>query len=793
MIEHSLRVLEYYRLLDFLSRYAASPLGRSDCLSRKPLRELESIKGEQRLVSEMKELLLVKGSVSLSSLTDLRPLLRKADKKSSCLEPKELLAIHNLLRVSHRVKDWVRESSELCPSLEEITDTIPEVPSLAHEIEGSITETGEISDSASPQLAHVRSQRVALRRAVEKKLGRILQNPEFSDDNIMSVRDGRYVVSVRTGKRNSVKGIIHGYSGTHSTCFIEPLAVVEENNHLVELKDREREEERRVLRRLTALVADFSADLLSCLEIMSRIDGLFARAEFSKVINGITPVLDTERVVCLSGALNPILLSLYLDSSKKDAKEDTHRAVPIDVRMDARKNTLIISGPNRGGKTVALKTIGLLALMTQAGMHIPAQEGTKLCVFDHILAEIGDEQDISSGLSTFSARLENLREIVDHATESSLVILDELGVGTDPNEGTALAMAIMDYLSDKGSMSAISTHYQRLKTYGLINKKAQNASVEFDNDSGRPTFRLRTGMPGVSHAIDIARGAGLKQEIIERTSTYLEKDRTKADSVMEDLLRIMEEVKREKRSVTVARQEYEQSKSSLDEERESLRHGLNEILSQKEREADKLIGEARGEFREVIDHLKETGSRGQSKATQRYTQVKRDLIDAIERIKWVKSSAHPNQLTIGQPVFHARSKKKGWIVGLDKGSSKAHIMAGNMRLTVDSSELIPESELPHQQGKDRPGPRQWSVSSPSLDKRELNLVGHTVAEAISLVDQMIDKALVHGYSRLTIVHGIGSGTLKRAIREHLRQSAYVSDFIPGGKNGENDGITIVEL
>lgn len=793
MIEHSLRVLEYYRLLEILSGYAASPLGRSDCLSRKPLKDLDSITAEQRLVSEMKELLLVKGFVPLSGLVDLTPLLRKASKKGAYLEPKELLAILNHLRVAHQIKHRVRESKELTPSLAAATDAIPECSRLIEKVETSITKEGEVSDSASPQLTSLRSGRIALRRGIEKKLERILQGPEFTEENIMSMREGRYVISLRAERKHSLKGIVHGYSSSHSTCFMEPMAVVEENNKLVELTEREKEEERRVLRALTELVDSFSEDLVACLAIMGRVDGLYARAEFSKAIKARTPIFDTKKIMYISGAMNPILLSLYLDSSKRNTNGQGQEVVPIAMNMDGRKNTLIISGANRGGKTVALKTIGLLALMCQAGMHIPVSEGTRLGVFDNILAEIGDEQDISSGLSTFSARLRNLKEIMDLATERSLVILDELGVGTDPDEGTALAMAIMDYLSGKGALCAISTHYQKLKTYGLINAKAQNASVEFDNETGKPTFRLLTGMPGVSHAIDVARDAGVHPEIIDKASDYLGNEHRGPESIMEDLARMLEEVKREKKAVTLARQDYESSKESLEEERERLRHGIEQMLTEKKRQADKLMGEARGEFRKAIDLLKQEGSRGQSKASQRYADTKRALLDALKGMRGAEDSTPHGPIAVGQSVFHTKSKKSGLVVGIDRDSSKAQIMAGSVKLTVDSSELIPESELAGQHKESKKATKQWSVSSQSLASSKMNLVGYTVDEAIPLVDRMIDKALVHGYTRLTIVHGIGSGTLKRAIREHLGGSAYVKNFISGGRDGENDGITIVEL
>ncbi len=793
MTENSLRVLEYYRLLNIVSHYAASPLGRSNCLSLKPLQELESIEAEQRLVSEMKELVYTKGFIPLSSLFDLRPMLRKASKKGTFLEGKEFLSILNLIKISHQVKNWIREARELYSSLGDVVKYIPICDILAKEIGKSITEDGGISDRASPLLSSLRSQRVTQRRIIEKRLNDILSSLECGDDNIISVRDGRYVVSIRTDKKGFIKGIVHGYSSTHSTCFIEPLAVVEENNYLVELTDREKEEEKKVLKRLTGFVSDFSSELVSCLEIMGRVDGLFARAEFSKAIKGICPILSTDKIIYFSDALNPILLSLYLESSKGNKEGSLEPVVPIDIKIDSQKNIFIISGPNRGGKTVALKTIGLLSLMTQSGMHIPATEGSTVSIFDNILAEIGDDQDISAGLSTFSARLEHLKEIIDQAGENSLVILDELGTGTDPDEGASLAMAILDYFSQKGSLSAISTHYQRLKRYGQINKKAQNASVEFDYEKGQPTFRLLTGMPGVSHAIEIAQDLGIRGEIIDKATMYLGKEKGRPDSVMEGLAKMMEEVKEERESLTLAREEYELSKNRLEEEREKLVMQLNEMLIEKEQKADSLLAEAKRNFGEAIWHLKKKGAEGQFEATQQYTHAKHDLMDAISEITYKNKNTNPVSITIGQRVFHKKSGKRGWVVGIDEGSSRTQIMIGNVKLKVDSSELIPESGISPQKKKETIRERQWTVSSPIVTKKELNLIGYTIADALPLVDRIIDQALVHGYTKVTIIHGMGSGALKKAIREHLKGNCYVKDFIPGGRDGGNDSITVVEL
>jgi DNA mismatch repair protein MutS2 len=793
MIEYSLRVLEYYRLIEILSEYAASPLGRFHCLSLRPLKELDAIHAEQKLTSEMKELLLVKGFVSLSDLSDLRPALSKAGMKGGFLEPVELLSIHNLLKTSRRTKTWIRDSRDLCPCLADIVDDIPDTSNLTREIERSITEDGGVSDRASPLLASLRSQRAALRRALEKTLVKIIERLEFTEESLISIRDGRYVVSVRSDKKNSLQGIVHGYSQTHSTCFTEPLAVVEENNRLVEINEREKEEERRVLEWLTGLVHESSSEIVACVEIAGRIDCIFAKAEFSRAVNGISPIICSEKSIYLSDAVNPILLSLHLESKKGNTGAKAEEVVPISIRLDDQKRILIISGPNRGGKTVALKTIGLLALMAQAGIHIPAAEGTTLGVFDNVLAEIGDEQDIGTGLSTFSARVEHFKEIVGAASKNSLVILDELGTGTDPDEGTALAMAILDYLSDKGSITAISTHYHKLKRYGLINKSAQNASVEFDYEEGRPNFRLLTGVPGVSHAIEIARDSGLNAEIIDKAVGYLGQDKGKPDLIMEELTQMLEEVRREKESVAVAKEEYIAAKTRAEEEKSLLGEKLNHVLAEKNKEIERALGEAKREFGRVIELIKERGSTVQAEATQRYLKARGDLGDAMVALRGSNGSGSEAPLFVGQTVYHNELKKTGVVIDVDETVSRARIAVGNMKLTVDAALLTPEPRAPVS-GEKRVEPgKAWSVSASLMDQKDLNLIGYSVADALPLLDRMIDKAVVQGHTRLKVIHGVGSGTLRRAIREHLGQSLYVKDFSPESAERANDAVTIVEL
>lgn len=792
MIEYSIRVLEYYRLLDILSKYAASPLGRLDCLSLKPLNELETVKAEQRLVSEMKELLLVKGFVPLSSLVDIKSVLQKASKEGTYLEIKELLSIHNLINVSNKVNKWLLQNKDLCPSLAHIAGNIPTCHDLVQEIGQSITEDGSVSDLSNQALFSARSKRAALRGEIDKKLHGILSAPELSDDNLISIRDGRYVISVKTREKNYVKGIIHGYSFSRSTCFLEPLSTIEENNRLVELTEKEKEEERKVLKRLTDLVSNFSYDLVACLNIMGKVDGIFARAEFSKAINGIRPILTSDKKIYLVDASNPILLSLNLESRKDDKQGQSQSVVPIDIQINSNKNTLIISGPNRGGKTVALKTIGLLALMSQAGMHIPAREGSILNVFNNILADIGDEQDILSGLSTFSARLEHLKGIANQATENSLVILDELGAGTDPDEGTAIAMAILDYLSEKGSLTVISTHYQILKKYGFVNKKAQNASVEFDSENKKPTFRLLKGAPGVSHAIEAAIDLGVKKEITDGAANYLGKDKGKLNSMMEDLSRMMEGLKLEKEAVEIAKQEYGDLKKGLEEKEDRLKGRLNEMLIHKENEIGSILTEAKREFGEAITLIRKKGTLGQFEATKKYSETKKDLVDTLIGLRKEEPLISCSRVTVGQDVFHRKLKRRGRVIGVGERSSKIQILMGNVKLAVDLSELSP-MKASDQFGRSDNEQRPWFLYSLPEAKKELNIVGRTVDEAIPLVDTLIDKALVHGYSRVKIIHGMGLGVLKRAVREHLKGNHYVKSLIPGDRDGGSDGYTVVEL
>jgi DNA mismatch repair protein MutS2 len=741
----------------------------------------------------MKELLLVKGFVPLSNLSDLRPALTKAGKKGGCLEPAELLSIHNLLKTSRRTRTWIRDSRDLCPCLADIADDIPDTSNLTKEIEGSITEDGAVSDRASPLLASLRSQRAGLRRALEKTLSTTIERLEFKEESLISVRDGRYVVSVRSDKKNSLQGIVHGYSKTHSTCFIEPLAVVEENNRLVEIDEKEKEEERRVLEWLTGLVHESSSEILACLEIAGRIDCLFAKAEFSRAVNGISPILSSEKAIYLSDAVNPILLSFYLESKKGSTGLDTEEVVPISIRLDDEKRILIISGPNRGGKTVALKTIGLLALMTQTGIHIPAAEGTTMGVFDNVLAEIGDEQDIGTGLSTFSARVEHFKQIVGAASKNSLVILDELGTGTDPDEGTALAMAILDYLSDKGSLTAISTHYHKLKRYGLINKRAQNASVEFDYEEGKPNFRLLTGVPGVSHAIEIARDSGLNAEIIDKAVGYLGQDKGKPDVIMEELTQMLEEVRREKESVAIAKEEYLIAKNRAEEERSLLGEQLNHVLAKKNKEIERALGEAKREFGRAIELIKEKGSTVQAEATQKYLKARGDLGDAMAGLRGSHGSGIKEPLFVGQTVYHNELKRTGVVMDVEETASRVRIAVGNMKLTVDPSMLTPEPRVPGSAEKGAEQRKAWSVSASLMDQKDLNLIGYSVADALPLLDRMIDQAVVQGHTRLKVIHGVGSGTLRRAIREHLGQSLYVKDFSPESAERANDAVTIVEL
>ncbi len=792
MIEHTYQVLGYYRLLDFLSSYADCSLGQSDCLSLKPSNDINFIDNELRLVSEMRLVLKVKGFVSLSDLSDISPVLKRCSAEGSYVQPDELLRVLRLLEACEEYKDRLAFDRSLYPRLCFLVKDMPGCHDLIKAIRDTISIECTVRDSASSALKKIRAKKIRLRSDLERKLEYITKSHGLSGgglDHQVTVRDGRYVIALRTDQKSRIEGIIHDYSRTRATCFFEPVMVIQDNNRVAELAQEERSEEVRILTKLTGMVRGLAADIEYSQSLISRLDGLHARARFGETLTCVMPEVCEQNKVELKGAKNPILLAIALDRKDMDGKNDL--PVPVDIIIDGNRNILIISGPNRGGKTVTLKTLGLINLMVQAGMHIPAEEGSRLCIFNEVIADIGDDQDLQAGLSTFSAHAAHLRYIIEHADKKSLVIIDEPGMGTDPDEGVALTMAVLDVLSRQGVFVAVSTHLNRLKTYGLLNQQAVNASVEFDTEKKCPTFRLKYGTPGISHAFDIARDMGVPAGILDRARGYLDKDEVHLNRLIEKLNRLMTEAGQEKREAEHAREEYYSSVKKYKDSVAALEAGKKAVTEAKRAEADAVIREAREDLKQAINLLKRKKETSQAYVTDKYAEGSRRLTGHFEPQDIEMYTADINDIEKGLLVYHKKLRQKGIVESVDTTGGRVFVLFGNVKIVsgIQDLEILKQSK----EAGLREGitPVSWNIGKVST--KELNVIGYRVNDAIPLIDKAIDQALVEGELSLKIVHGFGTGRLREAIRSHLKEAPFVKKVFSAEQGDGGDAITVVEL
>jgi len=792
MIEHTYQVLEYRRLLNILSQYAACALGESDCLSLEPSNDLEFIDNELKLVSEMGLLLKVKGFALFSDLVDILPLLKKSSAAGTILEPDELLSVLRLLEACRQSTRRLKSNRTLCPRLHEQVDDRPNHDDLVKALKAALSLNGLIKDSASPLLKKIRGKKVRLRLDLQGKLENIQKSKGLSgdrQDSLVTVREGRYVIPLRVEHKSRIEGIVHDYSQTRATCFFEPIQVIQDNNRIAELAQEERAEEFNILAGLTGMVREAAIDLEASQSLVTRLDGLYARARFGETLSCTMPEMVETYGVELRGALNPILMSLVLDSGDKGEKRDL--PVPVDILLTGQNSVLIISGPNRGGKTVTLKTLGLLCLMAQAGIPIPAAEGSRLGVFREIIADIGDDQDIQAGLSTFSAHAGHLGYMVDHARRGSLAIIDEPGLGTDPDEGSALAMAVLDFLFDQGVFTAVSTHSNRLKAYGLLNKGVANASVEFDEERNCPTFELTYGSPGISHALEMARSIGMPQEIITRARAYLDQDEVELNRLIEKLNRLIADAEWEKLEAEEAKKQYRDALRETRDRLITLESEKNALIETKRVEAESAIGEAREELRQAINLLKNKEESVQAYVTERYAEVGSRLLNHFEVASRDGPFVEFEEIEEGQTVFHKKLKQKGVVQRMGPSAGLAQILLGKVRMSarIEDLEVVKGSQVSdlHKSA------RAVSWFSRGGPPWELDVIGFRVDDALHLIDKTMDRALVDGELTLRIIHGFGTGTLREAIRSHLKGVPFVKSVCSADHKSGGDAITVVEL
>lgn len=794
MNSKTLHTLEYDKIIKMLEALALSPLGKEYCHNLLPQSDREWIEAAQRETSDALTHILTQGEISFSGISDIRGSLKRLE-IGSVLGTGELLAISSLLNTAGRVKAFFRQSlngsDETGDSLNERYQLIEPLSMLMQEIRRCILAEDEIADDASPGLAQARRKLKAAGDKIHEQLGSILNSSSRNmlQDAIITMRNGRYCLPVKAEYRSSFNGMLHDQSSTGSTLFIEPAAIVKLNNEIRELEIKEQQEIEKILADLSNQAAEQIFYIDQDFRILSELDFIFAKAMLSKKMRGTEPKFPEENYIEIKKGRHPLI--------------DSKKVVPIDLNVGKNFSLLVVTGPNTGGKTVSLKTTGLFTLMGQSGLHIPAFDGSCLRIFKEVFADIGDEQSIEQSLSTFSSHMVNTVSILKEADEESLVLFDELGAGTDPVEGAALATAILTNLHNRGSIVMATTHYSELKLYALQTAGVENACCEFDVTTLRPTYRLLIGVPGKSNAFAISSRLGLSDDIIEDAKMHVSSDAQQFEDVISSLETTRAQLEHERIKASESRKEISALKKELREKTEKLESSKERILQNANTEASRILNEAKEYADETIrkytkwaqsdKHIREMeAQRADLRDKLNSSQAKASIKKSAPKAKTVKAS----DLMIGTDIKILSLGSTGTVSTLPNDKGDLFVQAGLLRTKVNIKDIeiinIPEGK-PAKSGKKNSGSGNIRMDKASSIYREVNLIGMTVDEAMPVLGKYLDDAYLAHMTQVTIIHGRGTGALRNAVHGHLKRTKYVKSFRLG-EFGEGDmGVTIAEF
>ena len=793
MNQKSLKILEYHKIISQLTEYATSPPGKALCSALQPSSDYGEILQAQSETSDAVSRIRMKGNLSFSGVRDIRDSLKRLD-VGSALSITELLHASSLLTVAARAKSYGRhEESEETEedSLEEMFRSLEPLTPVNNEIKRCILSEEEISDDASPGLHKVRRSMKSINDRIHTQLNSILNSSRsYLQDAVVTMRDGRYCLPVRSEYKNQVSGMVHDQSATGSTLFVEPMAIIQLNNELRTLEIQENKEIEAVLADLSNQLAPYAESLALNLEILARLDFIFAKAALSRHYKCSEPKFNQDGQIHIKDGRHPLL--------------DPQKVVPITVWLGENFDLLIVTGPNTGGKTVSLKTVGLFTLMGQSGLHIPAFEGSRLAVFDEVFADIGDEQSIEQSLSTFSAHMTNIVDILSKADSRSLCLFDELGAGTDPTEGAALAMAILNFLHNMKCRTMATTHYSELKIYALSNAGVENACCEFNVQTLRPTYRLLIGIPGKSNAFAISQKLGLPDYIIQDAKSRIESN----DEAFEDIISRLEEsrvtIEKEQEEIRAYKDEVERLKARLEQKEERFDEQKEKLIRSASEEAHRILRDAKETADRTIKNINKLAA--SSGVDTRALEAERSRLR--ENLKKVESglslrqdtpprqAINPKTLRLGDSVKVLSLNLKGTVSSLPDAKGNLFVQMGILRSQVNISdlELIQEASASgsafgaHRKGS---GSSNIKMSKSVSVSPEINLLGMTVDEAIPQLDKYLDDAYIAHLQQVRIVHGKGTGALRSGIHKHLKRVKTIKEFHLG-EFGEGDaGVTIV--
>lgn len=791
MNEKALRTLEYNKIIDKLCSLAGTSFGREHCAKLLPSTDLAQIRKLQKETSDALSRNLRKGSVSFSGIHDIRPSIMRL-KVGSALNAVELLHISSDLDATLRLKAYGgytgKEGEEqLEDSLTEYFANLEPLTPLNNEIKRCIISEEEIADDASPALKSVRRAIRIANDKIHSDLSSILNSSRtMLQDNIITMRNGRYCLPVRSEYKSQFQGMVHDQSSTGSTLFIEPMAIVRLNNELKELSIKEQEEIEKILAELSNTAAEHTENLEYNFNTLSELDFIFARASLSKQMKGSEPSFNEAGRINVKKGRHPLI--------------DPKKVVPIDIMLGKDFTMLIITGPNTGGKTVSLKTVGLLTLMGQAGLHIPAFDGSELAIFEEVFADIGDEQSIEQSLSTFSSHMTNIVQILEKADTKSLVLFDELGAGTDPTEGAALAMSILSFLHKRNIRTMATTHYSELKIYALSTEGVTNASCEFNIETLRPTYRLLIGIPGKSNAFAISSKLGLPDYIIEDAKEKIGTKDQSFEDVISDLETSRITIEREQNEIARYKEEIEQLKKNLARKNESLDASRERLLNEAKEKAASILNEAKEyadqSIRKYNKWLQEGGNVKEMEAERNSL---RERVSDSETTLFKKKQKQNKKVTIndikvGDSVHVISLGLKGTVSTLPNAKGDLFVQMGILRSQVNLKDIeLIEEEVTTASGNHKTQSGKIKMSKSATIHPDINLIGKTVDEALPELDKYLDDAYLAHLPQVTVIHGRGTGALKNAVHAHLKKLKYVKSFRVGGFGEGDHGVTIVEF
>ncbi len=788
LYEKSLIKLELDQVLSLLADCAGSEGGKQACLALRPTSDLEEVTHMLQQTTAASDLSTHKGYPAFASAADVSASLERADRGGS-LQPKELLAIGGILRCARTVKGYISEDDQQTV-LDALFHALTPNKYLEDRILGAILSEEEIADTASSELADIRRHMRIQAGKIRDSLQKVISSPAYSKflrEPIITIRQGRYVVPVKSECKNDVPGLVHDVSATGSTYFVEPMSAVNANNALRELELKEKKEIERILAELSSEAANHAEDINLDYSMLVQLDVIFAKAKLAFQMRAWAPIMNDTGKVALRNARHPLI--------------DPKKVVPISLRLGSDFDTMIITGPNTGGKTVTLKTIGLLTLMAECGLHIPAGDGSELSTFDAILADIGDEQSIAQSLSTFSSHMKTIVDVVEQCDDRTLVLYDELGAGTDPAEGAALAIALIEFSRKMGSRVVATTHYAELKLYAMRTKGVINASCEFDVETLQPTYKLLIGIPGKSNAFAISRKLGLPEDILKEASDLV----GKSDKDFEDVLSQLEQQRQQMESARLEaeklRLETAKIKQQSEQYQEQLRKEKEKAMEAAQREAQGIIDEARAAANLASDELKALRKQLQDSAdttgiNQRQAELRRTLNETEDKIR-AKQAERPRpkasrEIMVGDTVEILSMGIKASVLAINKNGT-LDLQAGIMKLTAKPNEVyLLENENPYKAKGGHPAHSGREMKMAAMSS-EVDLRGMDTVEAICVLERYMDEAMRAKLSTVRIIHGKGTGALRQAVQQSLKRNKFVKSFRLGVYGEGEDGVTIAEF